>query len=402
MIGHNLLKSEFPIFKHNESLVYLDSAATTQRPAAVIDAVTSFYSNRNANIHRGIYQLSTEATQDYERTREIVASFLGAENASTIAFTKGTTEGINIVANSFLSKKLNEGDNVIISTLEHHANLIPWQQLCKRKKALLKVINIDNDGNVDYNHMEHLLDDNTRFLAITHISNTIGTMVTLDKVIQSAKQRGIPVLVDAAQSAATYTPNVQQLGCDFLTFSGHKIFGPFGVGVLYTHPDYHQQMTPYNYGGGMITDVKFDESKFRSYPFNLEAGTAAIAEVIGLGEAIKFINKLDKLTINKQLNELAVYCRDALASLSYVNLVGNPNQSAPIISFNLPDIHPHDVATFLAEDNIAVRAGHHCTQPLLDKMGVNGTVRISLSVYNEKEDIDKLLKSIANIKSHWA
>ncbi len=401
MINTVSIKSEFPIFSHDEQLVFLDNASTTQRPTSVIEAMSDFYASQNSNVHRGVYHLSNEASLAFENSRKMVAKFLNAPSEQSVVFTKGTTEGINIVAGSFLSHQLKEGDNVIISTLEHHANLIPWQQLCLRQKATLKVIQIDKNGNLNYEYFRSLLDDKTRLVAITHISNTTGTIVDIKSVIDASKSRNIPVMVDAAQSAATYTPDVQALDCDFLAFSGHKTFGPFGVGVLYVHPRFHAQMMPYNFGGGMIKEVKFEESKFRAFPHLLEPGTPAISEVIGLGEAIKYIGTLDKPMVNQKMHDLASHCRNELLSMDKVNLVGNPENGAPIISFTISGIHPHDIATFLAEDNIAVRAGHHCTQPLLDFLGVSAAVRASISIYNEQSDIDKLLKSIEKVKAYF-
>lgn len=402
MIDPKAIKSEFPIFQSNKNLVYLDNAATSQRPRQVIETIIRFYSEGNANIHRGLYRLSTDATMAYESIREIVSQFLNAGDPNSIAFTKGTTESINMVARGFALPLLNKGDNIVISVLEHHANLLPWQQICQEKKAILRVLPIDKEGNVDYDKLSSILDDKTTMVAITHISNTLGTVVDLQKVIEKAHQHDIPVLVDGAQSVATHHIDIQDLGCDFFAFSGHKMFGPFGVGILYAHPKHHDKMNPYNVGGGMITNVTFEKADFKDYPFNMEAGTAAIAEVIGLGEAIKFINTFDRKAMIVYLKELGEYCRKGLRTIPGLKLIGRPDKVAGIISFTMDGIHPHDIATFLAEDNIAVRAGHHCTQPLLEFLGVGATVRVSLSIYNQKDDIDFLINSLMKIKNFWS
>ncbi len=402
MIDPNLIRSHFPIFQHHPDLVYFDNAATTQRPQTTIDAVSKFYSERNANIHRGLYALSTDATADYESGREKVKDFIGANAGQSIAFTKGTTEGINVVANSFLGPRLQPGDNVVISAMEHHSNLIPWQQICLQKKAELRVIPVNKSGELEIDNIGDFLDNKTRMLAVTHISNTLGTINPVEQIVEIAHKNKVPVLIDAAQSVCLHPINVDMLGCDFLVFSSHKMFGPFGVGVLYVHPDHIEDILPYNYGGGMVTHVDFHKSSFMPYPHNLEAGTAAIAEVFGLSSAIDYLNKIDRLEASDYVHGLARYFKERLADIGTAAVVGSPETYAGIVSFQLDDIHPHDVATFLAEENIALRAGHHCTQPLLEQMGVNATLRASFSIYNSTEEIDHMVEILKKIQKFWA
>ena len=402
MIDPQLIKSYFPVFGHHPGLVYFDNAATTQRPGVVIDRMNDFYSRENANIHRGLYDLSAKATTNYEAVREQVKEFIGGKVKESIAFTRGTTEAINVVANSYLKPRLEAGDNVVISAMEHHANLIPWQQVCLEKVAELRVVPVDHTGDVVIDAINGLVDHKTRMLAITHISNTIGTVNRIGDIIGIAHGKSVPVLVDAAQSACFYPLRVADMGCDFLAFSGHKVYGPFGVGVLYTHPELIDEMLPYNYGGGMITDVGFEETTFRPYPYNLEAGTSPIAEVIGLSSALDFLNNIDSSEAVSYVSGLADYFIEKLQGLNQSVVIGSPEKRTGIVSFLLGDIHPHDVATFLAEANIAVRAGHHCTQPLLAQMGVRATLRASFSVYNTTDEIDHMADRLNDIQKFWS
>ena len=402
MINPQLIKSHFPVFGHHPELVYFDNAATTQRPGMVIDRMNDFYSRENANIHRGLYDLSAKATTNYEGVREQVKQFIGGKMKESIAFTRGTTEAINVVANSYLKPRLEAGDNVVISAMEHHANLIPWQQVCLQKGAELRVIPVGHSGDVAIDAVSGLIDHKTRMLAITHISNTIGTVNPIHEIVGMARSNNVPVLVDAAQSACFYPLDVADMGCDFLAFSGHKVYGPFGVGVLYTHPERIDDMLPYNYGGGMIMDVGFEETTFMPYPYNLEAGTSQIAEVIGLSSAIDFLGKIDKTGAVSYVAGLADYFIEKLRGLKASVVIGSPEKHTGIVSFLLGDIHPHDVATFLAEANIAVRAGHHCTQPLLEHMGVKATLRASFSAYNTTDEIDHMTDRLNDIQKFWS
>ena len=402
MIDPELIRSHFPIYKHHPGLVYVDNAATTQRPQAVIDKISEFYSRGNANIHRGLYALSAGTTADYEQVREKVTGFIGGKTQGSIAFTRGTTEAINVVANSYLKPRLKPGDNVVVSAMEHHSNLIPWQQVCLQKKAQLRVIPVDGSGDLVMDEISGLLDHGTKMLAITHISNTLGTVNPVTQIVEIAHKKGVPVLIDAAQSASFYPLEVAATGCEFLAFSGHKIFGPFGVGVLYTNPDLTDQMSPYNYGGGMVTHVGFDKSEFMAYPYNMEAGTSQIAEVIGLSSAIDYLGQIDQTAAVDYVSGLGMYFREKLAGVNNAVVVGSAKNRTGIVSFLFDNIHPHDVATFLAEENIALRAGHHCTQPLLEQMGVKATLRASFSIYNTRDEIDHIVDVLKKVQKFWS
>ena len=381
--------------------MYLDNAATTQRPRQVIDSITRFYSEENANIHRGLYDLSNQATSSYEGVRKQAASFLGSESPSSIGFTKGTTEAINIVARSFLQPRLAAGDNVVTTIMEHHANFLPWQVVCEENQAELRILQIDDGGDLNLDQVGELLTDRTRLLALNHISNTLGTINPIKDLIQQAHEQGIPVLIDAAQSAAYYDLDVRSLDCDFLAFSGHKIFGPFGTGILYVNPAYVEEMTPYNYGGGMIRQVAVEGSIYASFPYNLEAGTPNVADIVGLGTALTYVQRLDKKRVQAHLMQLSAYAESRLSEIPEVSLVGSPRLKSGIVSFTLEDIHPHDVASFLNQDHIAVRAGMHCTQPLLHYLNLSATVRVSFSIYNTLEEIDRLHDSLVGLIKFW-
>jgi cysteine desulfurase/selenocysteine lyase len=398
----NSYRSQFPVFDKYPQLAYLDNAATTQRPKAVIDAITEFYSYENANIHRGIYDLSNAATAKYEASRNAVAHFIGASSADNIAFTKGTTESVNIVANSFLAARLKPGDNIVVSILEHHANFIPWQMLAKTNGAELRIIPVDDDGDLDLIAYRRLVDKRTKMVAVNHISNTLGTINDIAKMIAVAHQEGAPIMIDAAQSASLYPLDAAALDYDFLAFSGHKIFGPFGIGVLYTHDRYLSEMAPYNYGGGMIRDVTVEETSFAKYPFNLEAGTGNVAGVVGLHAAIKYLSSMDRDAAKHKLIDLSEYTVEVLQSIPEVSIVRLPKYHSGIFSLDIKDIHSHDVASFLNKDGIAVRAGMHCTQPLLNAIGVPSTVRVSLTIYNERSEIDRLKASLMDLIKFWS
>jgi cysteine desulfurase / selenocysteine lyase len=387
-------RNKFPIFKHHPDLVYLDTASTSQKPVSVLKAERDFYEKNYANVHRGIYGLAVSATNLYEGTREKVRQFLNAQSHKEIIFTSGTTEGVNVVAHSFAAPLLNEGDNIIISAMEHHANLIPWQQVCIEKKAELRVIPMNTEGVLDLNAFENLLSEKTKLVAISHISNTLGTVNPIELIIFKAHQHGVPVLIDAAQSIVSHTIDVQKLDIDFLVFSGHKIFAPTGVGVLYGKENFLHNMLPYKTGGSMIRDVTFEKTIFAPPPSRFEAGTPHIAGVIGLGAAIDFVEHIGRPTIKKHIQKLTDYATKKLKNIDSLDIIGNAPEKCGIISFVLEDIHPHDVTTILASQNIAIRAGHHCTQPIMDFYDISGTNRVSFSIYNTVEDIDKLIDGI--------
>jgi len=392
------LRQQFPVFTAYPELAYLDHAATSQKPQSVIDAISDYYIRSNANIHRGIYHLANEATGLYEATREEMASYLNAAEAEEVIFTKGTTDGINLVAQSFLAPLLKAGDEVLISGMEHHANLIPWQQVCKQKGAHLKVIPVTQTGELDLDSFYSLLGPKTRMLAMVHVSNTLGTINPIDTLISAAKEKGIPVLIDAAQTISHYPIDVQQWGADFVVFSGHKMYGPTGIGILYGKKAHLERMQPYQVGGSMIRDVQFEETVFAPPPSRFEAGTPHIAGVAGLRAALAFLKNLDMQAGKVYLEELTQYAQQKLTEVEGLDIFGTAQKRAPIFSFSLSHAHPHDIATLLDADQIAVRAGNHCTQPLMDQFGLPGTARASLTFYNTKAEIDRLVASLKGIQ----
>jgi cysteine desulfurase / selenocysteine lyase len=395
------IKSLFPLLQERPELVYLDSASTSHKPKLVIDAITSFYSSENANVHRGLYELSSSATHRYEQVRSKVKDLIGAQLEKEVAFTKGSTESINIVANSF-EGILNEGDNIVISEMEHHANLIPWQQVCKKRKAMLRVLPINSNGDVVLEQLSKLLDKRTKLLAITHISNVLGTVNPVREIVEMAHVKSTPVLLDAAQSVGHMPVNVKDLDVDFLVFSAHKMFGSMGTGILYAKEKYHNMVQPLNFGGGAIREVSFDETTFMNYPSSLEAGTPNVSGVIGLGAAIDFVQQINLEEASAHTKQLASVLREKLLMLPFVKAVGNPIINSGIVPFVVDGIHAHDVAGFLVEHQIAVRAGHHCTQPLHKKFGLPATVRASFSIYNTEADVDKLVYSLKGLKKFWS
>jgi cysteine desulfurase / selenocysteine lyase len=391
------IKNKFPIFKHHPELIYLDSASTTHKLKSVIQAEMRFYEQQNANIHRGIYPLAVTATNEYEGTRKKVQQFVNAKFTHEIIFTSGTTEGVNLVAQSFVLPQLNAGDNIVISAMEHHANLIPWQQVCLIKKAELRVIPMNNSGVLELNNLNKLFDNKTKMVAITHISNTLGTINPIKTIINKAHKKNIPVLIDAAQSIVSHELNVQKLDIDFMVFSAHKMFGPTGVGVLYGKEKYLNATSPYKFGGDMIRDVTFEKTIFAPLPNKLEAGTPNIAGIIGLGAAIDFIEKFGQNRIKKHLKMLLDNATERLKHIENLEIIGNSLEKSAIISFILRGVHPHDVATILAANNVAIRSGHHCTQPIMDFYDIAGTNRVSFSIYNTVEDIDTLIVAINEV-----
>ncbi|MCO6490435.1 MAG: SufS family cysteine desulfurase [Phaeodactylibacter sp.] len=401
MLDAATIRQQFPIFAHYPRLAYLDNAATTQKPKSVIDTIANFYEKGNANIHRGVYELAVRATQQYEAVRQKVAGLINAPKPETIVYTTGTTAGINLVASSFLEPRLQPGDEVVISYMEHHANLIPWQMACKRNGAKLRVIPMNKDGVLDMKAYEAMLSPRTRMLALVHVSNTLGTINPVEEMIALARQRGIPVLADGAQSIAHFPVDVQAMDADFFVFSGHKMFGPTGVGILYGKEEHLAAMPPYQFGGDMIRNVTFEDTAFAEAPQRFEAGTANIAGVIGLGAAADFLQTLDKTKVQQHLKMLALAAREALARIDGLRIIGNAENATAIVSFVLEGVHPHDVATFLAEEQIAVRAGHHCTQPIMDFFGIAGTTRASFSIYNELAEVERLAGSLRDIQKFF-
>lgn len=394
MLDAKKLKLQFPIFK-DKTLVFLDSASTSQKPKVVIDAITDFYNNMNSNVHRGIYSLSEKATQAYDETRETVRNFINASHHHEIVFTRNTTESINLVAYTWGEKNIKANDEIIVSTLEHHSNLVPWQELCKRKNAKLKVIPLKDDYTLDIQKYEKLLTKRTKLVAITAMSNVTGTITPLKKIINLAHKKKALVLVDGAQSAAHSETDVQKLNCDFFVFSGHKCLGPTGVGILYAKEEILNEMPPFLFGGDMIETVKQYKSTFAPLPNKFEAGTPSIAEVIALKPALEFLQKVGLDAIHKHEQELKTYAIQKFSAYPEVTLhTPPPNQSASNISFTIKGIHPHDIATIFDSENVCIRAGHHCAQPLMEHLNVHSTARMSFYLYNTKEDVDRAEKAL--------
>ena len=390
----NQIRSDFPIFA-NKSLVYLDSAATTQKPKQVIDAVSDFYSNYYANVHRGIYELSMKATETFESARQKVANFINAQDWRSIVFTNGTTESINLVAYSWAKKNLVKNDEILITEMEHHSNIVPWQLIAKDTGARLKYIPIKTDGTLDLTNIDTLITNKTKLVSIIHQSNVFGTINPIKIIIKHAKKVNAITFVDAAQSIPHNHVDVQDLDCDFLAFSGHKMLGPTGIGILYGKTEMLESMSPFMGGGDMINSVTMSESTWNDIPYKFEAGTPNIAQAIGLGAAIDYINEIGIMNIHEYGKYLLDIALEKLRSIEGLEIYGHRNsESGAVISFNLEGVHPHDLAQFLNQDGIAVRAGHHCAQPIMDKLGVSSTIRASFYLYNTEKEIYLLCESL--------
>ena len=395
------VRADFPILQqriHGKPLVYLDSAATSQKPQVVIDAVVKFYSQDNANVHRGVHQLSERATADYEAARAKVQRFINAAKCREIVFVRGTTEGINLVAQSFGRPRLQQGDQIVISALEHHSNIVPWQMLCEQQGAQLRVAPVNPQGEVLLPELEQLLTPRTRLLAISHISNALGTVNPVRKIVELAHRRGIPVLIDGAQAVPHLPVDVQSLDCDFYVFSGHKMFGPTGIGVLYGKEKWLEQMPPYQGGGDMILSVTFEKTVFNALPYKFEAGTPNVEAAIGLGAAIDYLEGLDVEGRIAHERELLAYGTSALSRFPGIRLIGTAAEKSSVLSFVMDDVHPHDVGTVLDREGIAVRTGHHCAQPVLRQLGVDATVRASLAFYNTQQELDALIRGLQKVR----
>ena len=390
------IRADFPILQtkiHNKPLVYFDNAATTQKPKIVIDRIQDYYETKNANIHRGVHHLSQVATQDYEDARTRIQKYIGAAKSDEIIFTKGTTDGINLVASSF-GALLKEGDEILISAMEHHSNIVPWQLLADLKKIKLRVIPIHKDGTLIMDEFDRLLSERTKLVSITHISNTLGTINPIDNIIKSSHAVGAKVLIDGAQSIQHGDVDVSSLNCDFFVFSGHKIFGPTGIGVLYGKEKLLEEMPPYQGGGDMIKNVSFEKTTFNELPFKFEAGTPNIIGGIGLGTAIEYIESLDRKSAFDYEKKLLTYAEQELLKIEGVQVFGTSSEKTSLVSFNVGSIHPFDLGTLLDKQGIAVRTGHHCTQPLMDFYNIPGTIRASFSIYNTVEEVDLFLNAL--------
>ncbi|MCX7875437.1 MAG: cysteine desulfurase [Melioribacteraceae bacterium] len=396
------VRNEFPILKrevNGKPLVYLDNAATSQKPQPVIDAITQYYTFDNANIHRGLYFLSELATEQYENARLKVKEFINAISVSEIVFVRGTTEAINLVASTLCrAKYFKEGDEVLISHMEHHANIVPWQLMSDRKKINLKVIPINDNGELDYEAFEKLVSEKTKLISIVHISNALGTINPVKQIIDFAHAKKIPVLIDGAQAVPHLKIDVQDLDADFYVFSGHKVFGPTGIGVLYGKTEFLEMMPPYQGGGDMIRTVTFEKTTFDDIPRKFEAGTPNIAGGIGLGAAIDYLNQFDRKELVEYENELLIYATEKLSEVDGLKIIGTAKEKASVVSFVIEGIHPYDIGTIIDTDGIAIRTGHHCTQPIMQRFNVPATARASFSFYNTKEEIDLLVKSLYKVK----
>lgn len=397
----NNIKEQFPLLQDQKNLVYLDSAATTQKPQIVLDTLNNFYTNSNANIHRGVYKLSQKSTDLYEQARATVAEFLHAESASEIIFTKGATEAINLVAHTFGEQTIQAGDEILITEMEHHANFVPWQQLAQKKQAILKMIPVLPNGDLDLSKIDSLLSTKTKIVALVHISNSLGTINPVKELIQRAHEYGASVLIDGCQAVMHTQVDVQDLDADFYVFSGHKLYGPTGVGVLYGKQTLLNNMPPYQYGGDMIEQVSIEKTTFQQAPMKFEAGTPPIAQAIALGTAINFIQSIGVNTIKEHESGLLEYAKTILKDIPGIRLI-TPTNQASILSFTIDGIHPHDIGTILDEKNIAVRTGHHCTQPVMKKLGLPATTRASFAIYNSKEDLDRLANALQQVVKLFA
>ncbi|HSB14293.1 MAG TPA: cysteine desulfurase [Bryobacteraceae bacterium] len=395
------IREDFPILRRqawDKPLVYLDNAATTQKPQAVIDAITSFYTSDCANIHRGVHFLSERATDAYEESRAKVRRFLNARDTREIIFVRGATEGINLVARSFVRPMLKEGDEVLITAMEHHANIVPWQMVCGETGARLRVAPIDDRGELIIDEFEKLLGPRTRFVAVSHVSNALGTINPAGMLVEMARSRKIPVLVDGAQAVPHMNVDVQALGCDFYVFSAHKLYGPTGIGALYGRAELLEAMPPYQGGGDMIASVTFEKTVYNQLPWKFEAGTPNIAGTIGLGAAIDYVSAIGLDAIAAHEHGLLAHATGTLSSIPGLKIIGTAHDKAAVISFILDGVHPHDVGTILDREGVAVRVGHHCAQPVMQRFGVPATSRASFAMYNTSEEVEALTQAVYKVK----
>jgi len=399
------IREDFPALHqeiNSKPLVYFDNAATSQKPREVIEAISQYYRTINSNVHRGVHHLSQLATEAFENARKHIQLYINAEYDHEVIFTKGATDSINMLASSFGTKYLNEGSEVIISALEHHANIVPWQVICKQKGAILKVIPLSEKGEIDLDVFESMLTDKTRIVAVSHISNALGVITPVKKIVEMAHSRDIPVLIDGAQGIVHESVDVKDIDCDFYCFSSHKFYGPMGVGILYGKESWLEEMPPYQTGGEMIKSVTFEETTYNDLPYKFETGTPNVADVIGFDAAISYIEKTGFPTIQQYESELLAFGLERLKKIPGVRILADGTPKAGVISFLIGDIHPYDAGTIIDQLGIAVRTGHHCAQPVMDLLCVPGSVRASLAFYNTKEEIDRLAEAIIIVKEMFA
>ena len=395
------VREDFPILKqrvHGKPLIYLDNAATSQKPMSVIEAEQRFYTTDCSNIHRGVHQLSERATKAYEDVRVKVERLLNAAEAREIIFVRGTTEALNLVASTYGRQHLRAGDEIVISAMEHHSNIVPWQVLCEEKGAVLRVSPINDRGEMVFEEFEKLLNSRTKLVSVVHVSNVLGTINPVREIVEAAHRWNIPVLIDGAQAAPHLKIDVQKLDCDFYAFSSHKLYGPTGVGVLYGKARLLEAMPPYQGGGDMISSVSFEKTLYNVIPFKFEAGTPNIAATIGLGAAIDYVNKMGLENMGKYEHELLAYTTEAVSQIPGVRLIGTAKEKASVVSFVLEGVHPHDIGTVLDQEGIAIRTGHHCAQPLMQRFRIPATARASMSFYNTRQEVDALVAGIEKVK----
>ena len=394
-------RNDFPLLRETmdgKPLVYLDNAATTQKPQCVIAADVDYYSHTNANVHRGVHTLSQRATDDYEAARGKVQRFINAASTKEIIFVRGTTEAVNLVAQSFARPLLTPGDEILISAMEHHSNIVPWQMVCEQTGALLKVVTINDAGEFEFDCYARLLSPRTKLVAVTHLSNALGTILPVERIIEIAHGRGVPVLVDGAQAVSHIGVDVRALDCDFYAFSGHKIYGPTGIGVLYGKAALLDAMSPYQGGGDMIRSVTFDKTEYNELPYKFEAGTPNIAGAIGLGAALDYVSAIGIATIAAHEHDLLEYATRLAAGIAGLTIVGTAHEKASILSFTLESAHPHDIGTILDHEGVAIRAGHHCAMPVMQRFGIAGTARASFALYNTRAEVDALVAALAKVE----
>ena len=407
MLDVERIRDDFPILSrkvHGKPLVYLDNAATSQKPRAVIQALTEYYETYNSNVHRGVHTLSMEATDRYEEAREKVARFINAETPESIIWTRNATESINLVAHSWAESNISEGDEIVVTRLEHHSNLVPWQRIAARNGAVLRFLELTEDGAVDMVGAASVINAKTKLLAVTHVSNSLGTVVPVKKLAGMARSVGAAVLVDGAQSVPHQPVDVEDIGCDFLALSGHKMMGPTGIGALYARREILEQMEPFLHGGEMVLEVSYEDASWNELPMRFEAGTPNIADAIALGAAVDYLTALGMENVREHEKQLTAYALDAFRELEEVDLFGpmDVDRRGGILSFHSSDVHPHDLGTFLDQEGVAIRTGHHCTMPLMGALGVPATARASLYVYNTEQEVDALVDAVKRALRYFA